>query len=172
MARFGKRPEEQEVPMQATSGNRPKSGSSSQVGQVNMIGDGATIEGTVQVKGDIRIGGVVKGEIEVDGKLITTKEGKIDGDARTQQADIAGKVTGSIIAKERLILRSTSVVEGDVQTPKMVIEDGAIFTGKADMSPGGGKKTSTHVPDLASKPGPTSARPVEGQGQPHKGSSI
>ncbi len=147
--------------MQSNSGNRPKSNSASQVGQVNMIGEGATIEGTIQVKGDIRIGGVVKGEVEVDGKLITTKDGQIEGDARTKEADIAGKVIGSITAKERLIMRSTCTVEGDVQTPKMVIEDGAIFSGKADMSPSSGKSPSTHSPDLASKQGPTAARPVD-----------
>jgi cytoskeletal protein CcmA (bactofilin family) len=126
-----------------------------------MIGEGAMIEGTVQVKGDIHIGGIVKGEIEVDGKLITTKEGRIEGDAITNQADIAGKVKGSIIAKDRLILRSTSVVQGDVRTPKMAIEDGAVFTGKADMSPTSAKKPTPQSPDLAAKPVSTAARPVD-----------
>lgn len=157
--------------MQSNGGNRPKSSSGSQVGQVNMIGEGATIEGTLQVKGDIRIGGLVKGELEVDGKLITTKDGQIEGDARTKQADIAGKVVGSIVARERLIMRSTCTVEGDVQTPKMVIEDGAIFSGKADMSPSSGKSLSTHSPDLASKQPPSAARPVDESNKPSSESS-
>ena len=168
MARFGKRPEDQEVPVQTTGSTRPKPGTSAPVGQVNMIGEGAMIEGTIQVKGDIRIGGIVKGEIEVDGKLITTKEGRIEGDAMTNQADIAGTVKGSIVAKDRLILRSTSVVQGDVRTPKMAIEDGAVFTGKADMSPTSGKRPTIQSPDLAAKPAPTAARPIETKDSPQK----
>ncbi len=134
-----------------------------------MIGQGALIEGTVQIKGDIRIGGKLKGEIDVDGKLITTDEGEIDGDIVATNADIAGTIRGTLVVKERLILRSTSNVQGDVRTPKMVIEDGATFTGKADM-------TTKSAPGQAARPvepaKPARIAPTGEPGGPGKPASV
>lgn len=132
-----------------------------------MIGQGALIEGTIQIKGDIRIGGQVKGEIEVDGKLITTDEGSIEGDIVATNADIAGTIRGSLVVKERLILRSTSNVQGDVRTPKMIIEDGATFTGKSDMTtkPAVGQAPRSAEPPRVARPAP-SGEPGAGSGKP------
>lgn len=163
MAIFGARPETTEST--PTPSMRP---SAPPVGQVNMIGQGALIEGTVQIKGDIRIGGKVVGEVEVDGKLITTDEGQIEGDVVATNADVAGSVRGSLVVKERLILRSTSSVQGDIRTPKMVIEDGAVFTGKVDM-------TTKAVPSGAQKPleAPKINKPAGGgESGPGNGSTV
>ena len=141
MALFTNRPESKDAPAQPMNRQRPNtSPAQAPVGQINMIGQGAVIEGTLQVSGDIRIGGRVVGEVDVEGKLITTEEGLIEGDVRTTSGDIAGTLKGSIAARERLILRSNCRIEGDIRTPKLVIEEGAVFTGKCEMSDKSGRK--------------------------------
>lgn len=103
-------------------------------GQGNAIGQGTVIEGTVQAHSDIRIGGKITGKVEAEGKVVVTPEGAIEGEVVATSADIAGKVQGEITVKDRLVLRSPAVVTGNVRTSKLVIEDGAVFSGKCDMS--------------------------------------
>ncbi|MEM1268753.1 MAG: polymer-forming cytoskeletal protein [Bacteroidota bacterium] len=102
--------------------------------QINMVGQGAAIEGTLSVKGDVRIGGHVKGEVRVDGKLVVTGEGLVEGVVHATEADIAGRIKGDIIASERLVLRKSGNVEGNITSGKLVIEDGAVFVGQVKMS--------------------------------------
>jgi cytoskeletal protein CcmA (bactofilin family) len=89
--------------------------------QVNMIGKGATIEGTVKVKGDVRVGGKVKGEVHVEGKLVITPEGSIEGLIRTQEAEVGGKIKGDIICHGRLTLHKSTHLEGNIVAAKLVL---------------------------------------------------
>jgi cytoskeletal protein CcmA (bactofilin family) len=105
-----------------------------QPGQVNIIGEGTSIEGGVTATSDLRIAGVVTGHVHVQGKTVVTPEGQVNGEIRTVSGDIAGRVTGDVIVEQRLVLKDTARVEGNLYTSKLVIEDGAVFTGSCDMS--------------------------------------
>ncbi len=103
-------------------------------GQVNIIGQGTTIEGGLIASSDVRVAGRVVGNVRVDGKTVVTPDGEVDGEVRTTHADIAGRVAGELIVEDRLVLKETARVEGNIFTKKLVIEDGASFTGSCDMS--------------------------------------
>ncbi len=102
-------------------------------GQVNIIGQGTVIEGGLKANSDVRVSGKVIGNINVDGKTVVTPEGTVEGEIRSAHADIAGRVEGEVFVSERLVLKSSAVVEGNIHTAKLVIEDGAKFSGTCDM---------------------------------------
>ncbi len=102
-------------------------------GEVTIIGRGMNIEGTLHVRGDARIGGKVVGQVKVDGKVITTLESLVEGEIVSATADIAHRVKGDITVTKHLLLRKTAVVDGDIQTPRLSVEDGAQLLGMCSV---------------------------------------
>ena len=102
--------------------------------QHNILGKDTVIEGTLRSSGNVHISGTVKGNVEVQGRIVIMPGGSVDGELISTTAEIGGKVNGQITIKERLVLKATAVVDGDLRTAKLVIEDGATFTGRCDMS--------------------------------------
>ncbi len=101
--------------------------------QLNMIGEGTVIEGTIRSEGDIRISGRLVGKLFVRGKAIVSQEGVIEGDLSASSADIAGQIHGMADVEERLVLKGTARVEATLRTGRLVIEEGAVFNGECQM---------------------------------------
>lgn len=101
--------------------------------QINMIGEGTEVEGTLRAKDDIRISGRIIGSLIVEGKAIIAAGGEVDGDVHGADVDVAGKVKGEITVKGRLLLKSTARVEGTIRTARLIVEEGAIVEGKCEM---------------------------------------
>ncbi len=101
--------------------------------QINMIGHGTEVDGTVRAKDDIRVSGRIKGSLHVEGKAIIAPEGVIDGDLRAADADIAGTVEGEVVVKGRLIIKTSGKVDGTIRTTRLVVEEGASFDGQCEM---------------------------------------
>jgi cytoskeletal protein CcmA (bactofilin family) len=112
---------------------KQRSGAPAPPGQVNIIGQGTVIEGGLEAKSDVRISGKVIGNVRVEGKTVVTPEGIVEGEVRSAHADIAGRIEGEVFIEERLVLKDSAVVNGNIHTAKLVIEDGARFTGTCDM---------------------------------------
>ncbi len=102
--------------------------------QHNILGKDTVIEGTLRSSGNVHISGTVKGNVEVQGRTVVMPGGAVEGEVSSTTAEIGGKVQGQIAVSERLVLKSTAVVDGDLRTAKLVIEDGASFSGRCDMS--------------------------------------
>ncbi len=102
-------------------------------GQVNMIGAGTVLEGTLTAQSDVRVSGKIIGQVQVEGKVIVAHEGTIDGELSAAHADVAGTVLGEIDAADRVVLRSSARVEGNIKTARLVMEEGALFDGKCVM---------------------------------------
>lgn len=113
---------------------------------VNLIGEGTTIRGTFDADGDLRIAGIVIGNIRCKGKVIVAKSGKIEGDMHAEEADVAGNVSGQLNLSRKLSLRSGCEVEGDIFTKSLNIEDGAVFEGRCVM-----RETTAKVNPIAAK---------------------
>ncbi len=101
--------------------------------QLNMIGEGTVIDGTIRSEGDIRISGHITGKVFVRGKAILSQEGSIDGDLTATSADVAGQVKGTAEVEERLVLKGTARVEATLRAGRLVIEEGAVFNGDCQM---------------------------------------
>ena len=108
------------------SGNTPQK-------LLNLIGTGTTIKGDIQCSGDIRIDGVVKGNIEVSQKLVVGRSGKVTGDITGSQISISGSVIGNVHADETTFLHDQSSVTGDIHTKQIIIEQGGVFNGHCKM---------------------------------------
>jgi cytoskeletal protein CcmA (bactofilin family) len=104
-----------------------------EAGLNTIIGKGSVIEGTLQVEGEIRIEGTVKGKISSTESLTVGNGGVIEADLNTKVAVIGGNVTGNVFASEKIELQSKAVVEGEITTKNLIVEEGAIFHGKCNM---------------------------------------
>jgi cytoskeletal protein CcmA (bactofilin family) len=101
--------------------------------QINLVGEGTTFEGTLRTQNDVRASGRIVGTMHVDGRAIIAKSGGVEGEIIATNADIAGHVEGEIRVAERLVLKSTARIDGDIHTKQLVVEEGARFTGQCTM---------------------------------------
>jgi cytoskeletal protein CcmA (bactofilin family) len=101
--------------------------------QVNLVGEGTVFEGTVRAESDVRASGRIVGTLEVDGKTMIAEEGEVEGEIIATNVEIAGQVQGEIYVDERLVLKSTARVDGTIETDRLVVEEGAEFTGECEM---------------------------------------
>jgi cytoskeletal protein CcmA (bactofilin family) len=100
----------------------------------NRICSGTTFTGTILAASDIRVDGVLEGNVTTKGKFVVGETGHIKGDIICKTADILGKVNGKITANEFLALKSTANVTGDITMEQILIEVGAKFLGYCNMS--------------------------------------
>jgi cytoskeletal protein CcmA (bactofilin family) len=100
---------------------------------INIIGNGTEIKGNVNCNGDIRIDGVLNGNLLAKGKLVIGETGKITGTVICKSADVLGVFDGKLVVGELLSLKSTASVKGDVFAIKLSIEPNSKFTGNCRM---------------------------------------
>ena len=101
---------------------------------INLIGQGTEITGDIICNGDLRIDGVLTGNITSKGKIVIGESGKIKGEISCKNSDISGFVEGKVIINELISLKTTARINGDISTSKLAIEPGARFTGYCEMS--------------------------------------
>ena len=101
---------------------------------INRICSGTTFTGNVAATGDIRIDGMLEGNINTKGKLVVGETGRIKGDILCKNADVLGVVEGKMNISDFLVLRSTARITGDITTSRILIEVGAIFVGYCNMT--------------------------------------
>lgn len=98
---------------------------------VAWIGKAVRVEGRVISAEDLTIDGDVEGSIELGGHSLTIgQDATIKADLLARTVTISGKVTGNIKAVEKVDLRATGSVAGDITAPRFAMADGATVTGK------------------------------------------
>ena len=102
---------------------------------INSIGEGTVLKGEIESGGDIRIDGILKGSVKVEGKLVLGPSGKIEGEVECGHAIIAGELRAKIKSKNLLTLKASAKLYGDIFSGKLEIEPGAVFTGSCSMGP-------------------------------------
>jgi len=100
----------------------------------SLIGAGTTMKGDITSNGDLRIDGTLVGNIHCSAKVVIGANGNVQGDVNGQTADIMGKVTGTIKAKDLLQLKGGSIVNGNLEAAKLQIEPTASFNGECHMT--------------------------------------
>jgi len=120
--------------------------------EATVISKGVKIEGKLSCSGSIRLDGEVKGDISSQSAVIIGENGKVNGQINAENITIGGHVTGTVKAKEKLVLDAKANLQGDVITKTIAVESGAVFNGNCKMGDTGSFKTSTEN----SKPGDTS----------------
>ncbi len=98
------------------------------------VGNGTVLTGETSFQAMLRIDGHLTGKISSEsGTLIVGASGRVDANVVVASAIISGTVNGDIVAAEKLELTRTARVIGNVQSPRLVIEDGAVFEGGCTM---------------------------------------
>ena len=92
------------------------------------IGDGVTVDGTINSNGLIEVLGVASGDITAK-EIKIAPGGRIDGTVKADRLDVSGSVSSSINVTDKLTIRSTGRVEGDVVYGSIQIDAGASIRG-------------------------------------------
>jgi cytoskeletal protein CcmA (bactofilin family) len=99
------------------------------------MGTGIELTGEIRFKDLMRIDGHFNGKINSEGgRLIVADNGSVDADVRVAVAQIYGTVNGNVVASKKVEMGRTSKVIGDIQTPELTIEQGAVFDGNCRMT--------------------------------------
>lgn len=98
-----------------------------------IISAGTTLKGDISSNSDLRIDGTIIGNISSTAKIVIGSNGVVEGDLNGNQADVVGKVSGNIRAKELLQLRGEAVVNGNLYAGKLQVEPSATFNGQCHM---------------------------------------
>ncbi len=106
----------------------------------NVLSSDIQITGTVKFGSDLLLDGKIDGEILSDGSLVIGKRAEVLGEIKTGSASIHGAVVGNITVKDRVELKSTAHVEGDIKAARVSIDDGAAFIGNAEITSSGTRK--------------------------------
>lgn len=100
------------------------------------VGKGVEFKGTITYNGTVRIDGFLDGEIHTEGVLLVGEEAVITAKVTAGTIVCKGKITGDIVAKEKIKLRAPAVISGGVKTPMLSIEEGVLFNGTLEMAQG------------------------------------
>jgi cytoskeletal protein CcmA (bactofilin family) len=139
------------------------------------VGAGTVVSGDAEFKGMLRIDGRFTGRVLSEkGSLIVSAGGVVEADIEVASAKINGTVNGDITATGRVELGRSARVRGNIQTPALVIEDGAIFEGNCRMQtqprPEAARATKAEAPRpaaaAATQPKPPATRPAQTQPVP------
>jgi cytoskeletal protein CcmA (bactofilin family) len=101
--------------------------------ETTIISNGVKIEGKITSSGNIRVDGEVQGDIYSQSNVSVGENGQVNGQINAAVITIGGKVSGTVKAKEKLILDSKGNLRGDIFTKILVVEAGARFDGKSTM---------------------------------------
>ena len=113
----------------------PSNGSSSPAGRSGaVLSSGVSIRGSVKFGSELLIDGYVEGSIESGGRLTIGEHAEIKGEIRTKTITVHGTVEGDIIAEERCELRGGCTLRGDIEAPRLVVDEEATFLGSAKIS--------------------------------------
>ena len=108
---------------------------------------GSSFKGELEFEDTMRIDGKFNGRINSKNELIVGESATIEGDIHVGRVAISGTVIGRIVAAQRVEIHRNGKVYSDIDTPALIIEEGAIFQGNCVM---GDKKAAT-VTNIASK---------------------
>ncbi|MEY4905750.1 MAG: hypothetical protein RLZZ292_3565 [Bacteroidota bacterium] len=110
---------------------------------LNSLVRGTVTEGNVIAESDIRVDGIIKGNLKCAARVIIGPSGFVDGEINCQNAMIEGKFNGILRVVELLNVKETADITGDVTTGKLTISSGAIFNVTCKMKPEKGGDTAT-----------------------------
>jgi cytoskeletal protein CcmA (bactofilin family) len=122
------------------------------------VGSGTTVTGESTFKSRLRIDGKFSGRItSTGGTLIVGAGGQVDANIEVAVATIQGIVNGDVISSERIELGRAAKLHGNIQTPSLIIEQGAVFEGTCKMT----QQKSSVVPKVERKSNVLDAPKIE-----------
>lgn len=108
-------------------------------GQENksLIAADVEIIGTIKSSGGIRIEGKLDGELLCSADAIIGKSASIKGNLAVNSIIIEGLIQGNVTAKDKIEMKATAKVHGDIVAKRLSVEDGVTFIGRSEVNPSG-----------------------------------
>ena len=103
------------------------------------LDSGSHLHGELRFDTSFRVDGKLTGTVESQGDLIVGESGEVEGEVRVGQILISGTVRGTVRAARKIQIAPNGKLFAEIDTPSLVIEDGAYFEGTCVMSRDGGK---------------------------------
>ncbi|TNE61974.1 MAG: polymer-forming cytoskeletal protein [Bacteroidetes bacterium] len=97
--------------------------------QTTVIAKGTVIEGKFACSDNVRLDGSIKGEVQVDKRLVLGEGSSVEGNIHARDAAIRGRIKGDVFIKEALHLLETAIIEGNISAKTMVVDEGARYNG-------------------------------------------
>ena len=111
----------------------------------NHLSADVEIKGSIKFQNELTIDGKVEGEITSAGVLVIGENSEVRGEIKTKSVTVHGKVQGNITVEERCELKGRAQLIGDLKAARLVIEEGATFVGKSEVSPNRGAIKATET---------------------------
>jgi cytoskeletal protein CcmA (bactofilin family) len=102
-------------------------------GRATFVDCGAELDGTLRLREDFRIDGEFRGAIVSEASVIVGEAAALEADVSAREVIIGGAVVGNVVARRQLILRAGARLHGDVETPCLQVEKGAVLNGRTTM---------------------------------------
>ena len=128
-----------------------------------VIGEDVEITGNVKCESNIQLNGKLNGDLTCGAQAMIGDTSAVKGNLSIETVSIMGQVNGNITAKDKIELKSTARLHGDIRAKRLTVEDGVTFIGKVEVNPAG---TSAQPPKPAEeKLAPQAPEAAEGEGQ-------
>ena len=98
------------------------------------LGKGTEFKGVLSFEGTIRVDGRVEGEVLSKDTLIAGDEAHLQGEISVGTIISSGKIVGNVNASHKVHILAPGIIEGNIKTPKLIIEDGVTFDGTCEMA--------------------------------------
>ena len=127
----------------------------------NVLNSDVEVKGTLKFSSELTFDGKVDGDITSDGTLTLGDNAVVKGTIDVGSVVVRGRITGNIVAKEKIELKAKTELFGDVRAAKLVIEEGVTFVGKTEVNP---NKVSPTPQPVRGGETPKAPAPVKGPG--------
>jgi cytoskeletal protein CcmA (bactofilin family) len=101
---------------------------------VSLLGEGAEMDGEISFTNGLKVDGVVRGKVKSEAALVIGRAGKVNAEVNVRKISVSGEFHGVIHASDRVEIYRDGKVYGDIFSPCLIIEAGAIFEGRCNMS--------------------------------------
>jgi cytoskeletal protein CcmA (bactofilin family) len=170
---FNKR-DHQDDPHQAPSSTEPApeparaAPANARASQAAVIGASIEIDGTLKGDEDLVVEGRIKGTVVLKQNTLTVgSQGRLDAEIFAHSILVDGTVHGDLYASERISIRKTARIQGNILAPRISLDDGATFRGSIDMdaeSEAFRKAFGKQTPEKAASPAPKPAASAQANG--------
>jgi cytoskeletal protein CcmA (bactofilin family) len=97
------------------------------------IGSKVTVKGSISGNQDLVVHGRIEGRVGIDNNLLVEEDGSVAADVDVSEATVRGELRGEVVASRAAVLHNTARVVGTIRAPRIVIEEGARFSGNIEM---------------------------------------
>ena len=101
----------------------------------NVLNSDVDIKGTLKFSGELTFDGKLDGDISSEGTLNLGDNAVIKGNINATSVIVRGKITGNVVAREKIDIKARTELFGDIKAPRLAIEEGVTFVGKTDVNP-------------------------------------